>query len=67
MPRHIPGWKSRKKKDKAGPSKKSDTEKNSRAVSVGSRARLNQAQEIGLGKPKTIAISVEFNKVNKQK
>ena len=43
LPRHSTGSKSRKKKDKAVSLRKRFG-KNTRAVSVGSRARLNQAQ-----------------------
>ena len=56
LPRHWTGSRSHKTKDKAVSFRKW-YRNNFLAASVGSRARLNHAHKLGLGKPRTIALS----------
>ena len=56
LPRHWTGSRSQKTKDKAVSFRKW-YRNNFLAASVGSRARLKHAHKLGLGKPRTIALS----------
>ena len=60
LPRHWTGSRSQKKKDKAVSLREKTIKwyrNNFIAASVGSRARLNHAHKLGLGKPRTTALS----------